>query len=73
MGVPVVTSGMAAGGVDAEPGRHFLAADSPTEFAAAVLGLLEQPAERARLADAGRERVLSNHSWAASLRASMWS
>jgi len=67
MGVPVVASGTAARGVDAEPGRHILAADSPAEFAAAVLGLLEQPPERARLAAAGRERVLSNHSWAASL------
>jgi sugar transferase (PEP-CTERM/EpsH1 system associated) len=68
MGVPVVASSVAARGVDAEPGRHLLAADSPRDFAAAVLGLLESSAERRRLADAGRERVLSNHSWAASLQ-----
>jgi len=68
MGVPVVASHVAARGVDAEPGRHMLAADSPQDFATAVLKLLEQPTERRRLADAGRNRVLSNHSWAASLQ-----
>jgi glycosyltransferase involved in cell wall biosynthesis len=68
MGVPVVASSVAARGVDAEPDQHILAADSPHDFAAAVLKVLEHPAERRRLADAGRERVLSNHSWAASLQ-----
>jgi hypothetical protein len=29
MGVPVVTSRIAAGGVDAEPVTHFLVADTP--------------------------------------------
>ena len=68
MGVPVVSSRAAARGIDAEPERHFLAADSPEAFAAAVLRILEQPAERRRLAEAGRERVRSHHSWAASLQ-----
>jgi sugar transferase (PEP-CTERM/EpsH1 system associated) len=68
MGVPVVVSGPAAGGIDAEPEQHFLLADSPGEFAAAVLRILEDPRERGRLAEAGRERVLSHHSWAASLQ-----
>jgi sugar transferase (PEP-CTERM/EpsH1 system associated) len=68
MGVPVVVSGPAAGGIDAEPERHFLLADSPSEFAAAVLRILDDPRERRRLAEAGRERVLSHHSWAASLQ-----
>jgi hypothetical protein len=68
MGVPVVASSVAARGVDAEPDRHILAADSPHDFAEAVLRVLGQPEERRRLADAGRERVLSNHAWPASLR-----
>lgn len=67
MGVPVVTSSAAAGGVDAEPERQLLVADSPDEIARAVLRLVEQPAERARLAQAGRERMLSHHDWAKSM------
>jgi sugar transferase (PEP-CTERM/EpsH1 system associated) len=68
LGVPVVTSGCAAGGVDAVPGEHLLVADTPDETRDAILSLLENPALRERFAHAGRERVLSNHSWAHSLR-----
>ena len=63
MGVPVVTSRIAAGGVDAEADAHFLVADQPQETAEALLRLVEQPAERARLARAGRARMLSHHAW----------
>ncbi len=68
MGVPVVTSSAAAGGVDAEAGRHLLVADSAAEIAEAVLRIVENPAERARLAVAGRERVLSHHAWPRSMQ-----
>jgi len=68
LGVPVVTSSCAAGGVDAVPGEHLLVADTPTDTRDAVLSLLENPALRDRFARAGRERVLSHHSWAHSLR-----
>ncbi|MEF8698930.1 MAG: TIGR03087 family PEP-CTERM/XrtA system glycosyltransferase [Candidatus Accumulibacter sp. UW26] len=63
MGVPVVTSRIAAGGVDAEPVTHFLVADRAEEYSAAILGILDNPAERQRLALAGRQRMLSNHAW----------
>ena len=63
MGVPTVASAVAAGGVDAEPGRHLLTASSPTEFADAIVRLLADPAERMRIAEAARARVLSHHSW----------
>jgi sugar transferase (PEP-CTERM/EpsH1 system associated) len=63
MGVPVVTSRIAAGGVDAEPVTHFLVADSAQEYSDAILGVLDNPAERQRLALAGRQRMLSNHAW----------
>jgi sugar transferase (PEP-CTERM/EpsH1 system associated) len=63
MGVPVVTSSIAAGGVDAEAGTHLLVADTPQATADALLRLVEQPAERARLAQAGRARMLSHHAW----------
>jgi hypothetical protein len=68
MGVPVVTSPAGAGGVDAENGAHFLVADSPAAAAECVLRLIGDANERARLAKAGRERMLSHHDWTASMR-----
>jgi len=63
LGVPVVSSSLAAAGVDAVPGEHLLVADTPEETCAAVLHLLQNRAERERLAAAGRTRVQSHHSW----------
>jgi sugar transferase (PEP-CTERM/EpsH1 system associated) len=63
LGVPVVASAVAAGGVDAEPGQHLLVARTPAEYAAAILDVLARAPERARLAHAGRARVLSHHAW----------
>ena len=68
MGVPVVSSRDAAGGIDAIPGEHFLTATSPREYADAVLRLLADRGERRRLSVAGRERMLSHHSWMRSMR-----
>jgi sugar transferase (PEP-CTERM/EpsH1 system associated) len=68
MGVPVVTSTVAAGGVDALAPEHFLVADSPEDTCSAILRLVEQPDERARLAVAGRERVLTHHDWSRSMQ-----
>ncbi len=68
MGVPVVCSAQAAGGVDAVPGEHLLTASSPDEYVEAILSLVESASRRAGLAAAGRARVLSNHSWASSMR-----
>lgn len=68
MGVPVVTSRAAAGGVDALPEEHLLVADTPQEITQAILRIIEQPSERARLARAGRERMLSHHAWPHSMK-----
>jgi len=68
MGVPVITTRVAAGGVDAVPGEHLLTADTPEQTCAAILSVLNDPAERARLARAGRERVLSHHAWPSSMK-----
>jgi sugar transferase (PEP-CTERM/EpsH1 system associated) len=68
MGVPVVTSRAAAGGVDAVPGEHLLVAGSHEEQARAVLRVLDGRTERQRLAIAGRARVLSHHAWPSSMR-----
>ncbi len=68
MGVPVVTGQAAAGGVDAEPEQHLLVADDPQAVAQAVLRIVENPQERARLAKSGRDRMLSHHAWPRSMR-----
>lgn len=62
-GVPVVTSRIAAAGVDAFESEHLLAASTPEEYAAAILRILSDPAERQRLSRAGRARMLSHHAW----------
>ncbi len=67
-GVPVVTSAVAAGGVDAVSHEHFLVADTTEDHAAAVLRILDDPGERARLATAGRNRMLSHHEWGRSMQ-----
>ncbi len=68
MGVPVVTGAAAAGGVDAEAQQHLLVADQPQAVAEAVLRIVENPAERARLAQSGRDRMLSHHAWPRSMQ-----
>ena len=68
MGVPVVSSRIAAVGVDAVPGRDLLVADSAADYRDAVIGVLREPARRRQLAEAGRARVLSHHDWATSMR-----
>jgi glycosyltransferase involved in cell wall biosynthesis len=67
-GVPVVTSTVAAGGVDAIAGTHLLVADGAEDVAAATLSLMENPERRAQIARAARGRVLSNHAWDRSMR-----
>ena len=68
MGVPVVTSSVAAGGVDAEPENHLLVADTPQQIAAAVLRITQNPAQRQHFANSGRERMLSHHAWPRSMQ-----
>lgn len=67
-GVPVVTSRVAAGGVDAADGEHFLVAGTPAEYRDAILRILEDPGERRRLSQAGRRRMLSHHAWEKSMQ-----
>jgi sugar transferase (PEP-CTERM/EpsH1 system associated) len=68
MGVPVVASSLAARGTQTVPGEHLLTADGANEFVAAILRLLDDPAERRRLSLAGRARMLTHHDWAVSIR-----
>lgn len=67
MGVPVVTTTVGARGIGAQPGRHFEVADEPDAFAAHVVRLLREPAERKILGRNGRGFVEANHAWECSL------
>lgn len=63
MGVPVICSPIAAAGVDAEPGEHLRVARSADEWIDQVLAVCGDARLRNRLAEAGRARVQSHHTW----------
>ena len=67
MGVPVVCSETAAGGVDAVPGKHLVVAGNRDAFVEATLDILDSPERRAELSQSGRDRVLAHHNWATSM------
>jgi polysaccharide biosynthesis protein PslH len=64
MGKAVVSTTVGAEGLALDSGRHFLAADTPHDFATAVIRLLRDPARRQALGDEGRALVEANYSWA---------
>lgn len=63
-GVPVVASTLAARAIDAEPGKHLVAAETPQEFAEAVLRLMACPEERMTMANAARQCAEERYTWA---------
>jgi sugar transferase (PEP-CTERM/EpsH1 system associated) len=62
-GAPVVTTDFANRGIGAVAGRDLAVAADAGEFAAAVLRLLDEPAERARLANSARAWVEATYGW----------
>ncbi len=62
-GCPVVTTSLGCEGLEPTNGRHMLLADTPRAFADAVLKIMADPAEAARLGRHGRNWVAENHSW----------
>jgi glycosyltransferase involved in cell wall biosynthesis len=56
-GMPIVSTGQGAEGNEATDGVHYLRADDAASFAAAIVRLLRDRAERDRLARAGRAFV----------------
>lgn len=61
-GVPVISTGLGAEGLDATAGVHFLQADEPQEFHEAV-NRLANASEWQRLSAAGLELVRSRYDW----------
>jgi glycosyltransferase involved in cell wall biosynthesis len=62
-GVPVVSTTIGAEGLDATPGVHLLIADNPEDFAAAVMHVVNNPREAARLAAEGRALYEAKFTW----------
>jgi sugar transferase (PEP-CTERM/EpsH1 system associated) len=62
---PIVSTPLGAEGFAVASGRELLLADSPADFAAAVLSLLADPARAATLGQAGRAFVQARYDWSA--------
>jgi glycosyltransferase involved in cell wall biosynthesis len=65
LGLPVVASSVGYEGLEARVGRELLVADSPPEFARAVIRLLLDRSFAEHLASAARRHVVAHHSWSA--------
>lgn len=65
VGAPSVATSLACHALQAETGKDVLVADSAPDFAAAVLGLLNDEARRQQVAANGRRYVEQYHPWPA--------
>ncbi len=63
MGVPIVSTTVGAEGLPVIDGEELLIADSPDEFAAAVVRLIRDRAFAQSLANRGQQRVCREFSW----------
>ncbi|HEX5830794.1 MAG TPA: glycosyltransferase [Gemmatimonadaceae bacterium] len=63
MECPVVSTRVGAEGLPLDAGRHLLLADTPEELAAAIGGLLDDPARARALAVAAAEHVRTHFAW----------
>jgi glycosyltransferase involved in cell wall biosynthesis len=68
-GTPVVSTPLGVEGLDVVAGRHVEVAEGAEGFAAAVLGLLHDPARRAGLATEGRRLAEESYGWPAAVEA----
>jgi len=63
MGAPIVSTRLGAEGFPVTHGRELLLADTPAEFAAAVVSLLRSPERRVELRRVGRVFVERRYDW----------
>lgn len=75
MAQPTVSTTVGCEGIAVRPGADLLVADEPATFAAAVVGLLRDPAQGAALGLAGRALAERRYSWpvAAAPMLDVWS
>lgn len=62
-GLPIVSTTIGYEGIELTPGEQLLVADTPAEFAAAVVRLLREPELGRRLAAAGRQVAEQRYDW----------
>jgi glycosyltransferase involved in cell wall biosynthesis len=67
-GLPVVSTTLGAEGIGVADGENILIADTPADFAAAVLRLLENQALAARLGTAGRRLIEQTYDYRVACR-----
>lgn len=67
MAKPVVSTSVGTEGLEVVAGRHYVAADDPEAFAAAVVRLVGDPVERWRLGAEGRALVEADYDWRVAL------
>jgi glycosyltransferase involved in cell wall biosynthesis len=63
--VPVVSTAVGIEGIEAEPGTHYLRAETAAEFCAQTARLRSDPALGRRLAEAGLQLASGRYSWEA--------
>jgi len=63
MQTPVVSTSLGVDGFEVESGREVIIADDPRQFAAGVLGLIEQSGRRQALVERGRQFVETRYDW----------
>jgi len=63
MAQPVISTTVGCEGIAVTSGHELLLADTPADFAAAVIGVLRDPAQAAALGAAGRALAVSTYSW----------
>ncbi len=63
LGIPVVSTPIGVEGLPLTPGKHLMLADSPADFAAAVVAVLRDPDLRRRLSVQGRDVVRAEYGW----------
>lgn len=65
-GLPVVANRLGVQGVEgAEPGTHYVAAETPSEMAAAASRLMSDREARVRLAREARDLIVARYTWEA--------
>jgi polysaccharide biosynthesis protein PslH len=67
MGIPVVTTSIAARGVQCVPDDHLLVANGPDDFAEKVIEVFHSISLRKKLSEGGRQHVEKAYSWDCSM------
>jgi hypothetical protein len=67
MGIPIISTSLGIEGITGLTAEEIVTADSPQEFSAAVIRLINDPVLRRRQADAAREKAKALFDWSISI------